>query len=345
MSNIARYGAAASVMAVAVAMSAPAYAAQTVAGTTITNTVSVAYKVGGVTQPSLSASDSFMVDRKVNLTVVKAGSAATQVSPGEPAAVTSFLVSNLSNAPIDIALAASDLAGDDYSVSNLKIYADTDSNGSYTAGTDLQITHLDEIAPETTNLRVFVLADVPLGGTTGQTANIRLTGTAAEAAAGGALGTIIAETAGVNTAGVETVFADSDVNGNVARDGIDFAADSYTVFTAGLSALKTSRIVSDPLNGTTSPKMIPGATVEYCIAVSGANGGAAATDVAISDTLPGTTTYASAFGVKVNGTVTGSTCNADGAIAGAHAAGVVSGTIPSVAAGDTRTVLFRVTIN
>ena len=121
--------------------------------------------------------------------------------------------------------------------------------------------------------------------------------------------------------------------------------DSYTIFTAALTALKTSRIVSDPLNGTTNPKMIPGATVEYCIAVSSASGGAAATDVAISDTLPATTTYEPAFGVKVNGTVTGSTCNADGAIAGAHAAGVVSGTIPSVAAGETRTVLFRVTIN
>ena len=344
MSKIALRVAPASMIAVAAAMASPAYAAQTVAGTTITNTVSVAYKVGGVTQPSLSASDTFTVDRKVNLTVVEDGSATTQVSPGEAAAVTSFLVSNLSNAPVDIALAASNLAGD-YSVSNFKLYADTDGNGSYTAGTDLQITYLDQVAAEATNVRVFVLADIPLGGTTGQVANVRLTATAAEATAAGSLGTVITQSAGANTAGVETVFADSDVNGNVARDGIHFAQDSYTIFTAALTALKTSRIVSDPLNGTTSPKMIPGATVEYCIAVSGASGGAAATDVAISDTLPGTTTYEAAFGVKVNGTVTGSTCNADGAIAGAHAAGVVSGTIPSVAAGDTRTVLFRVTIN
>ena len=345
MSTIARYGAAASMMAVAVGMSSPAFAAQTVAGTTITNTVSVAYKVGGVTQPSLSASDTFTVDRKVNLTVVEEGTATTEVSPGELAAVTTFLISNQSNAPIDIALAASNLAGDDFSVSNFKLYADTDNDGSYTAGTDLQITYLDQIAPETTNLRVFVLADVPLGGTTAQVANIRLTGTAAEATAAGSLGAVIAQSTGANTAGVDTVFADSNANGNVARDGIDFAQDSYTIFTAALTALKTSRIVSDPLNGTTNPKMIPGATVEYCIAVSSASGGAAATAVAISDTLPGTTTYESAFGVKVDGTVTGSTCNADGAIAGAHAAGVVTGTIPSVAAGETRTVLFRVTIN
>ena len=78
---------------------------------------------------------------------------------------------------------------------------------------------------------------------------------------------------------------------------------------------------------------------------AGASGSATATNVAISDTLPGQTTYDATFGVKVNGTVTGGICNADGAIAGAHASGVVSGTIPSVAAGDVRTVLFRVTIN
>lgn len=344
MSSSARFGAAASMIAVAAVVSSPAFAAPTIAGTTITNTVSVAYKVGGVTQPSLSASDTFTVDRKVNLTVVQDGTATTQVSPGEKAAVTTFLISNQSNAPIDIMLAASNLAGDDYDVSNFEIYADTDASGGYTAGDEL-ITYLDQIAPETTNIRVFVLADVPLGGTTAQVANIRLTGTAAEPTAAGALGAVIAQTVGVNTAGVDTVFADSDANGNVARDGMDFAQDSYTIFTAAMTALKTSRIVSDPLNGTTDPKMIPGATVEYCIAISSASGGAAATAVAISDTLPGTTTYEPTFGVKVDGTVTGADCNADGAIAGAHAAGVVSGTIPSITAGDTRTVLFRVTIN
>lgn len=345
MPSFARFGATASMMAVALAVSSPAVAAQTVAGTTILNKVDVTYKVGGVTQPMLSATDTFTVDRKANLTVVEEGSATTQVSPGEIAAVTSFLVSNLSNAPIDIALAATNLAGDNYDVLNFKIYADTNNNGSYTPGTDLQITYLDQIAAETSNIRVFVLADVPLGGTTGHIANIRLTGTAAEATAAGALGAVIAQNDGANTAGVDTVFADSNANGNVARDGMDFAQDSYTILAAALSALKTSRIVSDPFSGTTNPKMIPGATVEYCVAVSNSSGSATASDVAISDTLPATTTYEPAFGVKINGTVTGSTCNADGAVAGSHSAGVVSGIIPSVTAGQTRTVLFRVLIN
>ena len=344
MSKFARFGAAASVMAIAAGVSSPAIAAQTVAGSTITNTVNVAYKVSGITQTPLTASDTFTVDRKVNLTVVEDGSATTQVSPGQTGAVTSFLVSNLSNAPIDIALAASNLGSDDYDVSGFKIYADTDGDGSYTVGVDQLVTYLDQIAAETTNVRVFVLSDVPLGGTTDQVANIRLTGTAAEANTSGTLGTVIAQTAGANTAGVDTVFADRNANGNIARDGIDFAQDSYTVLAAAVSALKTSRVVSDPLNGATDPKMIPGATVEYCIAVNN-GGGAPATAVAISDTLPVTTTYDPAFGVKVDGTVTGSSCNDDGAIAGTQAAGVVSGTIPTLTAGQTRTVLFRVTIN
>jgi uncharacterized repeat protein (TIGR01451 family) len=91
--------------------------------------------------------------------------------------------------------------------------------------------------------------------------------------------------------------------------------------------------------------MIPGAVVEYCIAVSNTAGSATASNVNVSDTLPTQTTYLSSFGVKLNGTVTGATCNADGAGAGSHASGVVSGTLADLTAGDARTLVFRVTIN
>ena len=346
MFKFTRFCATASMVAVATVLTTPAFAAQTVAGSEIKNTVTVAYKVGGVSQTDLTAEDKFLVDRKVNLTVVQEGTATTQVSPGQANAVTTFLVSNLSNAAIDISLAASNLSGDDYDVSNFKLYADTDNSGGFNAG-DVEITYLDQVAAETSNIRVFVVAKIPLGQTSGQIANVRLTGTAAEAnplGTFGALGATIVKTAGANTAGVDTVLADSaNADGNIAGNGIHFADDSYTVLAAALTALKTSRIVQDPVNGTTNPMMIPGATVEYCIALTNA-GLATATDVAISDTLPTETTYLSSFGVKVNGTVTSSVCNSDGAIAGAESGGVVTGTIPSVATNQTRTVLFRVTI-
>ena len=145
---------------------------------------------------------------------------------------------------------------------------------------------------------------MPLGRSTNDVAGVRLTGTAAEATAAGSLGATITQTAGANTAGVDTVFADTNADGNTARDGIHFDEDDYTILAANLTATKTSRIISDPLNGTTNPKMIPGAVVEYCITVSNAAGSATASNVAFSDTLPAETTYESSFGVLVNGTVT-----------------------------------------
>jgi uncharacterized repeat protein (TIGR01451 family) len=353
MNKIARLGAAASILAVAAGTATTASAAGTTAGSTITNNVTVNFQVGGVSQTSVSASNSFTVDRRVNFTVAEEGNATTQVSPGQLAAVTSFIVTNTTNAPLDFALAATNRVGgaaahggtDNFDVSNLRIYADTNNDGDYDAGTDLLVTYLDQVAADA-NSRVFVVVDVPLGRSTNDVAGVRLTGTAAEATAAGSLGAVVTQTAGANTAGVDTVFADTAAaDGNIARDGIHFDEDDYTILAANLSATKTSRVISDPLNLTTNPKMIPGAVVEYCISVTNAAGSASASNVAISDTLPAQTTYEPTFGVLVNGTVTGSTCNADGAIAGAHASGVVSGTIPSVAAGAVRTVLFRVTIN
>ena len=352
MKTITRFGVTAGVLAVAAGTASPAFAAGTTAGSTITNNVTVSFQVGGVNQNSVSASNSFTVDRKVNFVVAEDGTSTTQVSPGQLAAVTSFVVTNTSNAPLDFALAATNRSGgtaahggtDNFDVSNLRLYQDTNNNGSYDSGTDTLITYLDQVAADG-SVRVFVLADVPLGRSTGDVAGVRLTGTAAEATAAGSLGATVTQTAGANTAGVDTVFADTSSDGNTARDGIHFDEDDYTIFAANLTATKTSRVISDPLNGTTNPKNIPGAVVEYCVSVTNAAGSATATNVAISDTLPGQTTYDASFGVLVNGTVSSGTCNADGAISGAHAAGVVSGTIPSVAAGEVRTVLFRVTIN
>jgi uncharacterized repeat protein (TIGR01451 family) len=347
-----RWLASASGVAVAALGASPAFAEGTGAGTTITNSVTLNYKVGGVDQTAITASDSFKVDRKVNLVVAEVGSATTSVSPGQSSAVTAFTVTNSSNASLDFTLAVTQLSGgtaahggtDNFNASNVRIYADTNNNGSFDSGTDQLITYLDEVAADASR-RVFVVVDVPLGRSSNDVAGVRLTATAAETAAAGSVGAAVTQTSGANTSEVDTVFADSNAGGNTARDGVHFAEDDYTVSAAALTVAKSSRIVSDPLNGTTDPKMIPGAVVEYCVAVANASGGATATGVAISDTLPTATTYLSSFGIMVNGTVTGSTCNADGAAGGSHSNGVVSATLSDVAAGNTRTMLFRVTVN
>lgn len=352
MTRTKRLLASASVLAAAAFSASPAFAAGTSSGTTITNTVTLDYQVGGVGQTQLSASDSFTVDRKVVVSVSEVGSATTQVGPGQAVAVTTFSVANASNATVDVALAATQLSGgtaahggtDNFDVTGVQIYADTNSNGSYDAGTDQAITYLDQLAADGTKT-VFVVAAIPLGRVTGDVAGVKLTGTASEATAAGSLGATIAATSGANTSGVDTVLADSNTaNGNTAYDGIDFAYDDYTVLAAALTVTKTSRVVSDPVNGTTNPKAIPGATVEYCIAVANAAGSATATSIAVSDTLPAATTFV-ASSIKVDGTVTGATCNADGSAGGSYASGTVTGSLSNVAAGVTRTLVFRVTVN
>jgi uncharacterized repeat protein (TIGR01451 family) len=60
--------------------------------------------------------------------------------------------------------------------------------------------------------------------------------------------------------------------------------------TANLTIAKTSSVVSDPVNGTTNPKAIPGAAMRYCILVTN-NGSGTATAIAIADALPAGTTF------------------------------------------------------
>jgi len=352
MNTSMRMLASVSALAVATSVASPAFAAGTASGTTITNTVSVDFKVGNVSQTQVTASDSFTVDRKINLTVAEVGSTTTTVSPGQASAVTAFTVTNSSNATLDLALVATQLSGgtaahggtDNFDVTGPTVYVDTNTNGAYDAGTDTVVTYLDQLAADASKT-VFVVANIPLGRATGDVAGVRLTATSYEATAAGSLGALVTQTAGANTAGVDTVFADTNANGNTARDGIHFGVDDYTVSAANLSATKTSRIISDPFNNTTNPKMIPGAVVEYCVAVTNAAGSATATNIAVSDTLPATTTFDSGFGILLNGTVTSGTCNADGTAGGSFAAGVVSGTLSDINAGVTRTLVFRVTVN
>ena len=65
----------------------PAHAAGTVAGQTITNTVTVNFTVGGISQTAQTGTNAVTVDRKVVVTVTGAATTTT-ASPGQIDAVT-----------------------------------------------------------------------------------------------------------------------------------------------------------------------------------------------------------------------------------------------------------------
>ena len=122
--------------------------------------------------------------------------------------------------------------------------------------------------------------------------------------------------------------------------------------TANLAIAKTSSLISDPTNGTTDPKAIPGATMRYCLLVTNAGSGTA-TAISVADALPATTTFVPGS-LRSGSTCAGATTveddNASGADEsdpfGASITGTtVAATAPTLAPGTALAIIFNVTIN
>ena len=344
----------------------------TAANSTISNTASVSYNVGGIAQtPITSAADVFTVDRKIDMVVTTQDSAAVSVAPGQTNVVTRFLVTNTSNATIDFLLAASQQVGgsakftgnDTANVNNVRVYVETNGTAGWQAG-DTLASSLAAVASGDA-VTVYVVSDAPLAMTQGQIATMILTATAASGATAvggtpagtaGTGGTAISQTPTGTANGkatMETVFADAQAEaqtGDGLKDGKHAARSDYIVAAPTLSIAKYSRVISDPFSGAASPRAIPGAVVEYCIVLSNAAGAATADSVTVSDVVPTEVTYV-ASSIYLNGAFNGT----DGCAGTGGAAGVdgtnwnagtttVSNNFGSVAAGVSRTLRFQATI-
>ena len=119
-----------------------------------------------------------------------------------------------------------------------------------------------------------------------------------------------------------------------------------------LGVTKMSTLISDPVNGTSNPRAIPGAIMEYCILVQNP-GSATATNIVGTDTLPATLTYN--MGSILSGTTcAGATTAEDDDAAGAdesdpHGASISGSVLTATAAtlgpGAGFALKFRTTIN
>lgn len=303
------------------------------AGDTITNEATVTFTVGSVVQ-SVTPSDEadFTVDRLVNVTV--AAGATSNVTPGQTGAALTFTVTNNTNGVMDFALAAAQVAGDDFdSAGSYTYYLDDTAGlpadiGIYDVGDDA-VTFLEEM-PSDAVWTVFVVDNIPDSGQVNtDNADITLLATAhdADGDTDGVIGGATANddlTANTDdglggSANVDNVFNDADGDVDGLRDGAHSDTNSYIVSSASITVTKSSAVVSDPINGVSDPlndvypKAIPGATMVYCIAVANGSGSVAATDVTVSDPIPGTTTYVPGTIRVVAGTVT---CDATAITAG-----------------------------
>ena len=297
-----------------------AWALGTASGTSISNQATINYSVGGVNQTGIlsdgdggtpgAQATTFLVDDMVDLTVSTEDAGPVIVAPGGLAQVLRYTVSNTGNTTHDFLLSTvaepngaytpwgpGTPVSDNFDAGNVRIYLDADgatATAGYTpstwggTGTEVLQSYVDEL-PADFSITVYIVVDIAIGQLDNDEAAYALT---AQVAAGGAAG---AQGAAINNddsgaadvpGTVQIVFADNAGSDDGATDGYFSSQSAYHVGSAQLTVSKTSSVISDPFNGTTNPKAIPGAIIEYTITVSNAVGaGSTATGIVVTDDL------------------------------------------------------------
>lgn len=311
-----------------------AYAAGTTAGTVISNTATVNYSVGSVAQTAINSNVAeFVVDNRVDLSLVRDNTAPVTAAPNQTGVVATFTLANEGNSTQSYQLVATNIAtavfgNNDSTDVTLTTAWDSNGNGSYDVGDATGNT--GDIVPgagsASTTVRVFVLATVPGTATNGQFASVNLVARAATAGSNGS--TVAVEDNGVNTAmgAPQIVFADA------GEDNSETADNQYSIVSAALTVTKSFVVISDPINNTTNPKAIPGAVVEYTTVIQN-NGAVAAANLTMTDSVPTEATYV-ANSLTLNGSA-----------AGTVTGNAISVPVATLAASGTATIVFRVTIN
>jgi uncharacterized repeat protein (TIGR01451 family) len=321
------------------------------AGITVSNTASVVYTVNAVVQPAVASNAAdFVVDRLVDLTVTAIPVTYVSVTPATNGAFL-FSVANTSNATLGFNLSAANNATDpfggtdNFDPTTLTTVVDAGVLGTYEPGTDVATT-MDTVAEDGT-FGVWVVAAIPGGQGNLDIAAITLTATAREPGVGGAA--LVEEAGAEDPAVMETVFGDGAGDTDAAGDAAFSESGAYQVASADVTITKTETLISDPINAGVNPRHIPGAVVEYVVTVANAAGGLSATTLTISDVLPGDVTFApDTYGVGMGINLDGApqTNAADSPTdESSFAAGTVTVTVPTLAAGASTVITFRVTVD
>lgn len=337
--------------------SAFAASTETPSGTDITNTATVSYSVGAVSQPDETATRIIEVDNKVLFTV--ANTSGANVVPNAADQVLTFTITNSGNTTQGYALDVEASAGDNFDGNNVRLYVENGATAGFQAGEDTVYTagggaNAGDLNPfggaGADVMTVYVVADVPPngGGTApadSETADYHLSATTLNAGTT----TVTTQTAGADTFNaIDVVFGDiaGTATGDGARDGVHSATGTYTVASSQLTVTKTSAVISDPFNGVSAnAKSIPGAVVEYTITVANAPGASAsASSVTLSDPIPANVTY-SAGTITFDGAARTDAGDADNSDFGVTTGSAVTVDLGTVAAGTTHTITFRVTVD
>lgn len=306
--------------------STPVYAAGTVAGTDIENTAQASFTAPDGTIVEIPSNTvTITVDELLDVNVVSNDPGDITTAPEATDQILTFQVTNTGNGQESFRLTADTaVGGDDFDPALQLIAIDTDGNGVYDPGVDTVYvpgTNDPDLAPDE-SVTVFVITTIPDSPVDGERAEVSLI---AEANTGtGAPGTSFdGQGQGGGDAVVGSTGADGDDSGFLA------------ISQAQVTLVKSATVV-DPFGGN---RAVPGSVITYNL-VATISGSGTLTDVVISDPIPTSTTYVPSSITLETASLTDAVDADEGEFDGSE----ISVNAGDVAAGETRTVTFEVTI-
>jgi uncharacterized repeat protein (TIGR01451 family) len=305
----------------------PAFAAGTPAGTDIQNIATATYDTP--TGPVAIDSNPVIikVDELLDVTVASSDPGDVSSSPGANGNVQTFRVTNTGNGSEAFTLTPNVAAtGDDFDPVLQSLVLDSNNNNVYDPGVDtvyIAGTNDPVLAPDAAaGITVFVISNTPGTVTNGNRAEVTLRASA---------------TTGTGTPG--TTFTGAGTGGSnavVGTTGATATDNSFLAIQAALLALVKTAAVSDPFGGT---RAVPGSVITYTL-VATISGSGNLTNVVISDPIPADTNYV-AGSITLQAATQSDTVDGD---AGDFNGSRIRAALGTLAAGETRTITFRVTI-
>ena len=279
----------------------------TEAGTVVENTATLSYSVGGAPQSDIKSDVSdFTVDNKVDLNV--SGDVATNIIVGPSSARSttgnklSYTLTNEGNLAQAFEIAVSHLSTDDFNAGT------TPTTTTPLAAEACQYTITPTTVPATPATGPHELTDAPIvtlgidetalievmcsmpnrpDVSDGHLSTIDVLATAVDGS-----GDIMEETVGADSEdAIDVVLADADAattTDTSDRNAKHSDTQTFEIDAPMLSVVKTSAVISDPLNLTVDPKRIPGAIIEYTITIQNTSD-SVATGVTATDVLTAVT--------------------------------------------------------
>ena len=283
------------------ALAAPqaALAAGTPACTNIGNTAAVSFNVGGFAQAAVSSpTNTIQVGNRVDVIVTTTdGSPGPSVVSNQTGALLHFTLTNNGNANQKYLLSAVDLAtGSTTSVFSgnvtvtdaVLVSAGTATTGDATGGSLVTTPTVTAGGTLSVTIKATMAASLPNNAYDVfalRAVTVKVDGSPEVDSASSSIDSSV----GICTAAV--VLGDgagTDDVGAGAKDGSHSARSAYHVQLTTLTVSKTSIPIWDPFNLAVNPRAIPGAIMQYSVAVTNSGGASAATNVSITDTLPAT---------------------------------------------------------